>query len=85
MNTLYEYIQDLLKETRNLGCKPAEIPMNKNLVQHQMKEVIPLDKGMYQRLVDKLIYLSHTRPDIACSISMVSKSMKGPNKCHLGP
>ncbi|KAL6347322.1 hypothetical protein AAG906_016750 [Vitis piasezkii] len=30
----------------------------------------PVDKGRYQRLVGKLIYLSHTRPDIGFSVSV---------------
>ncbi|RVW96113.1 hypothetical protein CK203_037829 [Vitis vinifera] len=37
----------------------------------------------YQRLVGRLIYLSHTRPDIAFSVSMVSQFMHVPGPEHL--
>ncbi|XP_062093737.1 uncharacterized mitochondrial protein AtMg00810-like [Humulus lupulus] len=43
----------------------------------------PVDKGMYQRLVGKLIYLSHTRLDIAFAVSLVSQNMDNPLKEHL--
>ena len=42
-----------------------------------------MDKGRYQRLVGKLIYLSHTRPDIGFSVSMVSQFMNNPNEEHM--
>jgi hypothetical protein len=32
-------------------------------------EDIAVDKEMYQMLVGKLIYLSHTRPDVAFALS----------------
>ena len=35
----------------------------------------PTDKGRYQRLVGRLIYLSHTRLDIAYAVSIVSQFM----------
>ena len=31
-----------------------------------------VDRGSYQRLVGKLIYLAHSRPDIAIAVSVVS-------------
>ncbi|PON40426.1 Ribonuclease H-like domain containing protein, partial [Parasponia andersonii] len=43
-----------------------------------------VDQGMYQRLVGRLIYLSHTRPDIAFPVSVVSQFMHSPKNCHLG-
>ena len=42
-----------------------------------------VDKGRYQCLVGKLIYLSHTRPDISFSISVVSQFMNDPTEKHL--
>ena len=41
-----------------------------------------MDKGRYQRLVGKHIYLSHTKLDIAFSISVVSQFMNNPTKEH---
>ena len=38
---------------------------------------------MYQRLVGKLIYLAHTRPDIAYSVSVISQFMHDPKEAHL--
>lgn len=43
----------------------------------------PVEKEGYQRLVGKLIYLSHTRPDIALVVSMVSQHMHSPKEVHL--
>jgi len=37
----------------------------------------------YQRLVEKLVYLSHTRPDIAYAVSVVSQFMHHPRERHL--
>ena len=42
-----------------------------------------VDTGRYQRLARKLIYLSHTRPDIAFAISVVSQYMHAPYKEHM--
>lgn len=43
----------------------------------------PVDKGRYQRLVGKLIYLSHTRPDISFAVSTVSQFMNSPTEEHM--
>ena len=37
----------------------------------------------YQRLVGRLIYLSHTRPNIAFAVSIVSQHMHSPKEAHL--
>lgn len=67
----HKYVIDLLQETGMLGCKPVDTPMDPNVKLEVNGSGSPIDKGRYQRLVGKLIYLSHTRPNIAFSISCV--------------
>lgn len=38
----------------------------------------------FRNLVGGLNYLSHTRPDIAFSVSLISRFMHSPSKQHLG-
>ncbi|CAN0910966.1 Retrovirus-related Pol polyprotein from transposon TNT 1-94 [Linum grandiflorum] len=77
-----KYVLDLLAETGLIGCKPADTPMQTNL-QFSKEGVKPTDRGRYQQLVGKLIYLSHTRPDIAFAVSIVSQFMNEPTEEHL--
>ena len=74
---------DLLKETRRIDCKPAETPMDSTCKLGTIKDNAQIDRYMYQQLVGKLIYLSHTRSDISFSISMVSQFMNNLIKEHL--
>ena len=67
-----KYVLDLLKETGMLSCKPTNTPMDRNIKLSTKSAQGPMDKGRYQRLAGKLIYLSHTRPNIAFAISCVS-------------
>ncbi|CAL2259674.1 unnamed protein product [Prunus armeniaca] len=53
-------------ETRMLDCKPIDTPSEHNHKLGLYPDHVPTDKERYQRLVGKLIYLAHTRPDIAC-------------------
>uniref|UniRef100_A0ACD5U385 Uncharacterized protein n=1 Tax=Avena sativa TaxID=4498 RepID=A0ACD5U385_AVESA len=77
-----KYILDLLSETGMLECRPASTPIEQN---HGIiaDSGDPVDKGEYQRLVGRLIYLSHTRPDIAYAVSIVSRYMHDPRSGHL--
>ncbi|RDX60914.1 putative mitochondrial protein, partial [Mucuna pruriens] len=42
-----------------------------------------IEKSQYQRLMEKLIYLSHTKSDIAYVVSVVSHFIHDPMKRHL--
>lgn len=77
-----KYVLDLLKETGMLNCKIASTPIEQN---HHVRADSgePVDKHRYQRLVGRLIYLSHTRPDIAYAVSVVSRYMHDPRTCHM--
>ncbi|KAL6974688.1 Beta-galactosidase 8 [Sarracenia purpurea var. burkii] len=76
-----KYTLDLLKETGMLGCKPVDTPIEVN--HHLGSEGEHTDKERYQRLVGRLIYLSHTRPDISYAVGVVSQFMHDPRVPHL--
>ena len=52
--------------------KPVSTPIDPNLRLREAEKDAIVDKEMYQRLVGRLIYLSHTRPDIAYVVSVIS-------------
>ncbi|RVW69137.1 Retrovirus-related Pol polyprotein from transposon RE1 [Vitis vinifera] len=78
-----KYILDLLKKTGMLGCKPIDTPMDSQKKLGIEKESTPVDRGRYQWLVGRLIYLSHTRPDIGFAVSAVSQFMHSPTEEHM--
>ena len=78
-----KYILDLLQDTGMSACKPADTPIDPNLKLGNIKEGVPVNTQQYQRLVGRLIYLSHTRPDIAFAVSMISQFMHCPFEEHL--
>ncbi|GJR60071.1 RNA-directed DNA polymerase, eukaryota, reverse transcriptase zinc-binding domain protein [Tanacetum coccineum] len=77
---------ELLNEYGLLGCKPISTPMEPN---YELP-YIPTDSDplldnitWYQKLLGKLIYLTHTRPDMSYSIHCLSQYMHSPLKSHL--
>ncbi|XP_044334532.1 uncharacterized mitochondrial protein AtMg00810 isoform X1 [Triticum aestivum] len=80
--TQRKYVLDLLNETGMLGCRPIASPMDRN---HKISALSgdPVNKERYQRLVGRLIYLCHTRPDISYEVSVVSRYMHDPRVGHM--
>ncbi|RVW89838.1 Retrovirus-related Pol polyprotein from transposon RE1 [Vitis vinifera] len=71
------------QETRKIRCKPAFTSMDPNHKLGEAKEEPMVDKRMYQRLLGRLIYLAHTRSDIAYSVSVISQFMHDLREPHL--
>ena len=78
-----KYILDLLAEVGMVECKPVDTPTVPNLKLNAYSDHTPTNVERYQRLVGKLIYLSHTRPDIAYAVSIISQFMHSPKEEHL--
>ena len=55
-----KYTLDLLNETGNFVCEPVNTPIEVNHSMSIYPDQIPKNKESYQRLVGKLIYLTHT-------------------------
>ncbi|CAL8134074.1 unnamed protein product [Prunus armeniaca] len=80
---LKKYVLDFLTDTGMLDCKPADTPIIQNHHLGEYPDQVPTNKEIYQRLVGRLIYLSHTRPDIAYAMSVVSQFMHSPSEDHM--
>lgn len=65
-----KYILDLLGETGLLGRKPVETPFGP-ILSNCLSKAEVLNREQYQRLVGRLIHLSHICPDIGFAVSMV--------------
>ncbi|RVW39419.1 Retrovirus-related Pol polyprotein from transposon RE2 [Vitis vinifera] len=76
-----KYVLDLLIEIGMLGCKPSDTPIKAR--KRTESDGKPVDRERYQQLVGRLIYLSHTRPNIAFVISVVSQYLHSPKESHL--
>ena len=66
---------DLLAETWKIGCKPVSAPIDLDHKLGEAKEEPVVDKRMYHRLVGRLIYLTHTQPNFAYSVSVINQFM----------
>ncbi|RVW68794.1 Retrovirus-related Pol polyprotein from transposon RE1 [Vitis vinifera] len=78
-----KYAFDLLQETGMLGCQPVNTPIEEGLKLCVEPNQVSTDKGRYQRLVGRLMYLAHTRPDLAYALSVVSQYMHNPGEQHM--
>ncbi|RVW45368.1 Retrovirus-related Pol polyprotein from transposon RE2 [Vitis vinifera] len=71
------------KETRMSGCQPVNTPIEEGLKLCVEPNQVSTDKGRYQRLVGRLMYLAHTRPNLAYALSVVSQYMHNPGEQHM--
>ena len=78
-----KYALDLLTETGMSGCKPVDTPMDSNTRLKSRTDKMAIDKGQYQCLVGKLIYLNHTLLNISFAVSIVNQFLRNPLEAHL--
>ncbi|CAL2230475.1 unnamed protein product [Prunus armeniaca] len=78
-----KYVMDLLEDTGMLDCKPDETPIVENHKLDVYVDHVSTNKERYQRLVERLIYLSLTRPDIAYAVSVSSQFIHSPSEDHM--
>ena len=83
---LSQHVIDLLKDTGKLDCRPAVTPVDVNvkLKSEQHEKDFPVNKTSFQRLIGRLLYLNHTRPDIAFAVNSLSQFMNDPRESHQG-
>ena len=63
--------------------QPTNTPVEEGLKLCVQTNQVPIDKGRYQWLVGRLMYLAHTRLDLAYALSIVSQFMHNPGEQHM--
>lgn len=71
------------KKPKDKNGKEKDSEEEENSNEEYDKEKEATDKERYKKLVEKLIYLSHTRLDIAFAISVAIQYMSCPMKSHM--
>ena len=77
-----KYALDLLEETGLLGCKPTSTIMEANVDLWFDSSHTLHDPGRYRRLIEKLIYLTVTGPDITFADWVLSRFMHQPREVY---
>lgn len=82
--TMYQrkYSLDLLNDTGLLGAKPCTTPMDNTLKLQKSSDTPLTDITAYRRLIGRLLYLTHTRPDICFPVSQLSQFLECPTTVH---
>jgi hypothetical protein len=76
------YTKRVVELARLTDCNPALTLMEERLKLSRDSTTEEVDATQYRRLVGSLRYLVHTRPDLAFSVSYVSRFMQRPMTEH---
>ena len=71
----HKYVFDLLCETGKLDYQPATTPVDPHMKLDKADSSSPVEKISFQRLIGRLIYLNHSRPDISYVVNVLSQFM----------
>ena len=80
--TQQKYILDLMEETKHTKCRISDTPIEVNHRLTLDDKDPEIEIISYQKLIGKLLYLSHTRPDICFTINVLSQFMHLPCNSH---
>jgi hypothetical protein len=78
-----KYALDLIQDTGLLGVKPCTTPMQQQLQLHSASGEPISDPTVYRRLIGRLLYLTHSRPEIAYAVRKLSQFLSAPTNEHM--
>ena len=73
-----KYEKDMLKKIDMVDCKPLSTPIAHGIALCRDDGVEIVDGISYKSIIGSLMFLTHTRLDIAYSVSLVSRYMTNP-------
>eukprot|EP00253_Pinus_taeda_P035879 PITA_35879 len=77
-----KYACDLLRFFHMEDCKPAPSPFQSGVKLSVSCTSPEVDATLYRQLVGKLLYLTHTRPDLSFVVGLVAWFMQTPHESH---
>ena len=70
-----KYVMDLLTHLKMADYKPCVTPFQSRVKFTKTYQTPIADATLHRQLVDNIIYLTHSRPDISFVVSVVSEFM----------
>lgn len=77
-----KYFLDVIEECGLSGSRPAETPLEQNHKLASSTSSIFPEPDKYRRLVGRLVYLTHTKPEISYAVNMLAQFMQKPLSDH---
>ncbi|GJW20717.1 retrovirus-related pol polyprotein from transposon TNT 1-94 [Tanacetum coccineum] len=78
-----KYIKEMLKKFRLEDSKPMKTPMSTETKLTKDEEGESVDNTKYRGMIDSLLYLTASRPDIMFSVCLCARFQKDPKTSHL--
>jgi len=78
-----QYALNKLSEYGMTGCKCISIPLKQNVKLSANERDFVEDITMYKCIMESLIYMTITRPNLSYVVGMVNQFMQTPQKPHL--
>eukprot|EP00253_Pinus_taeda_P020539 PITA_20539 len=77
-----KYACDILRHFHMEDCKPAPSPFQSGVKLSVSCTSLEVDATLYRQLVGKLLYLTHTRPDLSFAVGLVARFMQNSRESH---
>nr|CAD1838543.1 unnamed protein product [Ananas comosus var. bracteatus] len=78
-----KYLKEILKRFNMEECKSVNTPMGQKEKLQKKDGSEPTDKRVYRSLIDCLMYLTATRPDIMFPVSVLSRFLNCVSELHM--
>jgi hypothetical protein len=78
-----KYLKDILKKFDIENCKPNKTPMTTNAHLNLDVEGKPVDQSLYRSMIESLLYLTTSRPDIMFSVCLCARFQANSKESHL--